>query len=103
MFSCSVCNRQYRDIKTLNRHKKSHGAKKYSCNTCLLSFIRHDALLAHKRYVCNAPVERLPCSMCNSVFKRKGDLKVHMRDYHPPPPSAQDEDLVAYVLCEMSN
>lgn len=103
MFSCSVCNRQYHDIKTLNRHKKSHGTKLYACTHCRNTYIRHDALLAHRRYVCNGAVLRLSCSMCSSTFKRKGDLKVHVRDYHPPPPSAQDEDLVAYVLCEMSN
>jgi hypothetical protein len=45
---CAECGKRYRCKEALNRHRNNHtGVKRYICESCQVSFSRHDVLSIH--------------------------------------------------------
>ncbi|XP_022170675.1 transcriptional regulator of yeast form adherence 4-like, partial [Myzus persicae] len=50
MFSCSICDKTFTRISSLQRHAKSHDvSKKISCSICSEIFTRKDNLIRHSK------------------------------------------------------
>ena len=56
MFTCDVCNKQFKFKCKLERHKQVHTRTIFACNICSKSFKRKDHLKNHKE-VCSEEAE----------------------------------------------
>ncbi|OXB68285.1 UNVERIFIED_CONTAM: hypothetical protein H355_007064 [Colinus virginianus] len=133
-FPCDICGRQFNDTGNLKRHiecthggkrkwtcficgksvrerlhlRVHHDDKRYECEECGKTFIRHDHLTKHKKIhsgekpykcqICNqsfrikktltkhmvihSDARPFNCQHCNATFKRKDKLKYHIDHVH---------------------
>ena len=90
---CDVCDKEYRNIKTLRVHKKEHSKGKLNCSVCDQTFTQAGSLKRHEVRVhkilkgklgkYNKPRQLKPykCEICGKVFKMldKSGMKRHYR------------------------
>ena len=84
MFTCDVCNKQFKFKCKLERHKQVHTRTIFACNICSKSFKRKDHLKNHKE-VCSEEAE--PPTMVDIVnsdeivpeFENHVDVPEHER------------------------
>ncbi|XP_059612188.1 zinc finger protein 391-like [Phlebotomus argentipes] len=82
-FSCEDCGKKFSRNTTLKVHRNTHSKKRLfgPCSSCgktfvdSRSFARH--LLSHNTTL------NYSCSLCNATFKRKDNLRRHVRIIHP--------------------
>ena len=81
MFSCDICDKQFRDNFKLKRHKDTvhNEAEKLPCDTCGKSF-HYDVLLTHKKE--RHRKGRLNCDLCEKSFASSLGLKGHVLRFH---------------------
>ena len=79
-FSCTQCERQFKDVSGLILHLRTHtGEKPFACHVCPYQTSRKDTLASHLRTHTN---ERpFKCQLCEYAAKTSGDLTVHMRKH----------------------
>lgn len=47
MYSCQVCQKEFKNLKLLRQHKKSHEPNSYICPVCPMSFSVSHTLRGH--------------------------------------------------------
>ena len=99
--NCSICNKNFANVKSLKLHKKRihQKKKKYKCTLCSSKFAKKSNLTQHIATFCPAkfaytsvlkrPVEtvherkkKYECSVCQFKFAGKSGLKVHIETVH---------------------
>ncbi|XP_067893805.1 zinc finger and BTB domain-containing protein 41 isoform X2 [Heterodontus francisci] len=105
-FPCDICGRQFNDTGNLKRHiecthggkrkwtcficgksvrerlhlRVHHDDKRYECEECGKTFIRHDHLTKHKKTHSGEKAHQ--CEECGKCFGRRDHLSVHYRSVH---------------------
>lgn len=79
-YTCDVCNKPIRHLKTLNRHKLFHRRQKAQCNVCMKIFYDFDALQVHRRN--HTATTAFPCNVCHKQFSTLFFLEQHLRFEH---------------------
>lgn len=75
---CSLCQKNYINLKSLKRHVRTHIIqKKFSCNFCKKTFSESGNLTRHVRK--HVGEKKHFCSTCGRRFYEAGRLKEHMR------------------------
>ena len=80
-YVCDICNKAYKLIGSLKRHKEQRhdpAFKRLSCPFCPQTFARRDYLLEHRRH-CQLPNKPYSCVWCGKSFKRSKRHRVHER------------------------
>ncbi|XP_071969688.1 uncharacterized protein [Engystomops pustulosus] len=79
-FSCSECERCFKQKSALLRHRKSHRRKNpLSCSECGKCFTQTNRLLRHQ--LIHSVVKPFSCPECGKGFKQKSDLVRHQRSH----------------------
>ncbi|XP_058119421.1 zinc finger protein 888-like [Anopheles ziemanni] len=81
-FRCKICNKSYKQIRTLYTHNALHhplngSEKSYTCNDCDESFHNIIQLKFHRKSHI-----RIPCPQCKKMFNKQS-LKSHLRVHVP--------------------
>ena len=76
-FMCSKCNKIFSTIKYLNQHSKTHFERAFKCSFCEKHLRSKQNLQEHINMVHNSCLDYNKCTLCDSKFKRKSDLKRH--------------------------
>ncbi|KAK7810795.1 hypothetical protein U0070_009500 [Myodes glareolus] len=105
-FPCDICGRQFNDTGNLKRHiecthggkrkwtcficgksvrerlhlRVHHDDKRYECDECGKTFIRHDHLTKHKKIHSGEKAHQ--CEECGKCFGRRDHLTVHYKSVH---------------------
>uniref|UniRef100_A0A8C9RSA7 Zinc finger and BTB domain containing 41 n=1 Tax=Scleropages formosus TaxID=113540 RepID=A0A8C9RSA7_SCLFO len=101
-FPCDICGRQFNDTGNRKRHiecthggkrkwtcficgksvreRVHHDDKRYECDECGKTFIRHDHLTKHKKIHSGEKAHQ--CEECGKCFRRHDHLTVHYRSVH---------------------
>ncbi|KAJ6658431.1 hypothetical protein lerEdw1_020135 [Lerista edwardsae] len=105
-FPCDICGRQFNDTGNLKRHiecthggkrkwtcficgksvrerlhlRVHHDDKRYECEECGKTFIRHDHLTKHKKIHSGEKAHQ--CEECGKCFGRRDHLTVHYKSVH---------------------
>ena len=75
-FYCKICHKPYNARRSLRHHVATHGEKKHNCDTCNKSYFH---LFDLKNHIATQHEGRkIKCSMCNSEFNSKANLRSHM-------------------------
>lgn len=78
--TCKICNKICRDSYAVKRHLKCHREKTIPCEFCDKKFKIAWSLTQHKKQ-CHSGEEVHKCGACNSVFRCKEYLNVHMKKH----------------------
>ncbi|XP_052463557.1 hypermethylated in cancer 2 protein [Carassius gibelio] len=77
-FSCSVCNKSYKDPATLRQHEKTHWlTRPFPCNICGKMFTQRGTMTRHMRS--HLGLKPFACDECGMRFTRQYRLTEHMR------------------------
>ncbi|XP_060064955.1 uncharacterized protein LOC132545298 [Ylistrum balloti] len=92
LFSCTVCNKDFRTSRLLLRHKEIHQEHKYQCQHCDKKFYRRDYYLKHvckdadgidmvvdRNFEIRAQQDKLVCHICGKNFVSSSNLNKHMK------------------------
>lgn len=79
---CQICSKKFKDNFALNRHMKTHDAKK-KCHKCSREFKDVDV---HTKICQTRRVPTLKCDICNKMFLTRTNLRRHLRNKHNPKP-----------------
>lgn len=92
IFQCSLCEKTFSGVASLNIHLRSHREKKaHCCNYCGKTFRRADLLTSHKRT--HTGERPYSCNLCDKTYGHAGQLRIHKRTHtgerpyccpHPP-------------------
>jgi hypothetical protein len=78
-FKCYQCSSFYSTTSELNRHIESvHYEESYSCPDCPENFSRKDNLLRHEKNFHKPAANKYSCEMCGNQYVRQDDLLRHM-------------------------
>ena len=82
-FSCKTCQKEFRTITHLKRHKETvhNGMRKYKCIPCGKKFGQKSHLHRHNIYV-HKGVKNYECKSCDKTFALEYDLKLHQKGVH---------------------
>ncbi|KAG2461744.1 ZBT41 protein, partial [Polypterus senegalus] len=72
-WTCFICGKSVRERLHLRVH---HDDKRYECDECGKTFIRHDHLTKHKKI--HSGEKPYKCQVCNQTFRIKKTLTKHM-------------------------
>lgn len=77
-FSCTVCNKTYKDPATLRQHEKTHWlTRPFPCNICGKMFTQRGTMTRHMRS--HLGLKPFACEECGMRFTRQYRLTEHMR------------------------
>ncbi|XP_078656393.1 uncharacterized protein LOC144902731 isoform X2 [Branchiostoma floridae x Branchiostoma belcheri] len=80
MYKCDECDKPFKDVWKLNRHKMKHsGIKPFQCEICGAQFIAEDLLNTHQKRHTGENLHE--CEYCNMKFVEAGRLKEHIRKH----------------------
>ncbi|XP_033726599.1 uncharacterized protein LOC117316192 [Pecten maximus] len=92
LFSCTICNKDFRNERMLMRHKEIHQDHKIQCQHCSKKFYRKDCYLKHvckeadgsemdvgRNAELRAQQEKLVCHICGKNFVSSSNLNKHMK------------------------
>ena len=108
MHKCHICDKVFKNKRTLTRHSQSHD-KSLTCPFCQTAFDRLDRLNQHLKTkhgntftcdICHKTFQHKhhltrhmeshdysskswPCPICHQTFKRKDNLNRHLKVKHP--------------------
>ncbi|KAJ8286557.1 hypothetical protein GJAV_G00040550 [Gymnothorax javanicus] len=78
LYHCSLCEKTFARVGSLNVHMKSHsGEKAHCCSYCGKRFNRADLLKAHKRT--HTGEKPYSCNLCGKSYGHTGQLRIHKR------------------------
>uniref|UniRef100_A0A1B0DP89 Zinc finger protein n=1 Tax=Phlebotomus papatasi TaxID=29031 RepID=A0A1B0DP89_PHLPP len=82
-FTCEECGRKFSRSTTLKAHRNTHSKKRLfgPCSQCGKTFVDPRGFSRHSMTHNQAP--SFNCSVCKAVFKRKDNLRRHIRIIHP--------------------
>ncbi|KAH6941124.1 hypothetical protein HPB50_014053 [Hyalomma asiaticum] len=81
LFYCHECNKNFKQMNTLQQHLKWHKKRKsYMCHLCPAAFPYRDALARHR--LVHTGQRPHVCPVCQRGFTWKNNLKAHMRLLH---------------------
>lgn len=81
--TCTVCNKSYSDLHTLNIHMRKHsGNRPYMCQHCGLQFYSSSHLLSHENSIHCEPPGKYQCEICDAKLSTLGNLRVHQNVVH---------------------
>ncbi|XP_053671844.1 zinc finger protein 726-like [Anopheles nili] len=84
-YTCEQCGKRFRQILTLNNHRKLHQTEKtFSCPICAKTFKQKFEIPIHM--ITHTGEQPYPCDQCPARFKRKQALKNHQRHHLNPRP-----------------
>lgn len=81
VYCCELCNKEYRSLRTFQKHKKSHDPSKwYNCEFCDKTFSdsrrRNVHMQKHSEY------KPIICPICEKSLLNSTQLDIHMRIKH---------------------
>ncbi|MGH0158514.1 UNVERIFIED_CONTAM: hypothetical protein FKN15_065270 [Acipenser sinensis] len=76
-WTCFICGKSVRERLHLRVH---HDDKRYECDECGKTFIRHDHLTKHRKIHSGEKAHQ--CEECGKCFGRRDHLTVHYRSVH---------------------
>lgn len=81
MYSCNVCNKQFRKFLVLKRHSALHvPLVEYECSVCKTEFTRKENI---ERHLSSAhDIHKIECQMCGKGFAFRHDAVDHIRAQH---------------------
>lgn len=80
-FSCSTCNKQFRDSSAYSGHMNSHMNKRsHTCNLCKKTFVYETSARRHQ-VECHRDTE-FKCTICKGLYKSLRTLKEHTQAKH---------------------
>lgn len=101
-YKCGICNKQYRDQNSFQRHNNYHRKFKTKCPLCPKTFSHKSNLKRH--LTIHKGKKPLECDMCNKSFDSDTNaLYEHMKFHRSklPPKVPTDNDAEEYLLkCE---
>ena len=79
---CKICERKFKNKKTLQRHfKEKHENRKYKCKNCYSEFAQSGHLSRHMKIHTDQEI-KMKCEFCDKSFTRKDNLKLHLKEKH---------------------
>ena len=80
MVSCDICDKQFKNVSSRNKHLKIHFDGLYFCKFCGKRFKEIGNRNRHENQVHN--MQQLQCTKCEKKFKLSKSLKAHMLKKH---------------------
>lgn len=75
---CKLCNKEYKNKKSLNYHMMGHsGEKPYKCKSCSNQYSNPKALSKHEKERHSAVLHPFSCNRCKTSFLLREDLLAH--------------------------
>ena len=83
-YSCTTCNKSFKDPYSLKRHDLSHSDidRPFHCLICEKTFKLKQDLMSH--YSVHSDLRPYECSVCDKTFKTTGSLSEHKKKHHEP-------------------
>ena len=78
---CPTCGKSYASVSNLNKHMKTHGSKKETCDVCGKRFHLKIALREHMQSV-HTDEYKYTCQYCGKSMKCRNSLFGHVRQFH---------------------
>ncbi|XP_063292930.1 telomere zinc finger-associated protein [Pelobates fuscus] len=77
---CPTCHKTFLSKYYLKVHNRKHtGEKPFECSKCGKSYFRKENLMEHEARNCmNRSEQAFSCTLCDEVFKRRIELRLHM-------------------------
>jgi KRAB domain-containing zinc finger protein len=87
-FNCNVCDENFKTMKALTSHKKIHGDKKYTCDTCYRSYPHRVSLIKHAEKAHDIDLNSkknttYECEHCIDKFTSLEKKRQHYLKHHP--------------------
>lgn len=80
--TCSVCDKQFKNKRTLNDHKRNvHGKQRHLCDVCGKDYSSRRVLMTHKKERHNRDNRTFACNICGKSFAAQRYVKQHVRTH----------------------
>jgi uncharacterized Zn-finger protein len=87
-YTCNICDKNLKNMRSLWQHKKIHEDKKFTCLTCNIPFVykknleRHNKSKTHIKKINNINDTEYNCRYCIQIFNSKRKLIQHYSKDH---------------------
>ena len=78
--ACDICDKVFKSVTDVKKHRIVHFPGKYVCSTCGKNFKTPGNRNVHERQVHSVP--KYPCKHCDKQYKSEITLKSHIRKMH---------------------
>ncbi|XP_044743349.1 zinc finger protein 84-like [Chrysoperla carnea] len=89
--TCDTCNRQFKDIYKLQRHKFTHSSRSHHCQRCDKSFKDKWSLKKHNQEMHSLIEKNAACHVCGKSILKK-NLSIHMQTH-------KERDKISCEIC----